>query len=406
MKSLSSLSLPRLDDVLSSNWWPIILPIGYALFRFIEYLIKRKLESRPENEKIEQYSKLAELQKKLDENNMSIRDLNRLRSELIGNEAQNAISIAKEYNKRANLLASHIDSLQSTPRNQALSNIEDLDLAQTSDDLNFISSEQAKDAQKELEYVILRARANLTKKEALLLDQAQKHWIAFRDIEIKRESARWEGASIRPLLANALFEAMTRERIASIQGGLGVAEVQNPMPPTPRNLFQVINIGTSKDHVKNLLGPPNKIIGHRWEYSYKESQFEILFHEDEGVQQAVIALRQDEIYDGYNPITDISLGQLTLADLLDIDHQIPVEYRQNLRTQEVFVHFRPGPPEAWEDYYFGALSSFSGAGNLHEVNFEWDKKNNALITDAHSIFINWIGISISSDPPGFNWFIR
>lgn len=54
MTERTSLSIPWLDLVINSNWWPVLLPLGYGLFRFGEYLLKRRLEKQPENEAIDQ----------------------------------------------------------------------------------------------------------------------------------------------------------------------------------------------------------------------------------------------------------------------------------------------------------------------------------------------------------------
>jgi hypothetical protein len=120
----------------------------------------------------------------------------------------------------------------------------------------------------------------------------------------------------------------------------------------------------------------------------------------------VIALCHGQVYAGYNPIVDIPLGKLKLADLLRIDPQATVEYRWSMRTEEIVVHLRTGPPGAWNDCYFGALSVSSGAGNLQSTFFEWDREGNRVVTDPQDVLINWTGLSSASEAPYFNWFIR
>lgn len=120
----------------------------------------------------------------------------------------------------------------------------------------------------------------------------------------------------------------------------------------------------------------------------------------------MIALCHGEIYSGYNPVLDVPLGKLTLADILDVDPQASIGHRWSMRTEELIVHVRQGPPGAWEDYYFGALSVLSGAGSLQDVSFNWERETERLTTDPKDVLINWMGVASSLEGPYFSWYIK
>jgi uncharacterized protein YecT (DUF1311 family) len=399
-----------LEAVISSKWggW-LILPLAYGVFRFCEYLLKRNVENKPEAEKIEQYSQLADLQKKLDENDMSIGDLNRLRRQVLGEEAANAVIVATQYAGVAKQLVMDAKGIEDKPMKPTEPVSEDWDRTLTQADMNSLSAEKAQEADQELTALVLDLMLRLSLEEAAWLQKAQDQWQAFRQVESEREAKAWEGGSIRPLMINAKFEAMTRERIASLQGettGPDGSELEPRRVKTPRNLLQHLERGVPKARVSELVGTPAYIHGNIWLYRYNETQVELTFDENESIAAVVVALCDGEIYEGYNLIADIPLGKLTLADILGIDPQITVKHRWSMRTEEVFVHVRIGPSGAWEDYFFGALSVFSGVGRLQKVLFEWDSEAEELITDPKEILINWVGTAGSLETPSFSWLIK
>lgn len=409
METQSSLSIPWLNEVLNSNWWPILLPLGYGIFRFGEYLLKRKVEKRPESEKIEQYSKLLDLQKRLDENNMSIADLNSLRGQILSEQAASAINVAEQYADVAKHLVADTRSAEYPLADQLAPGGNDWDEPLTQADMNALSAEKAHQADRELTALVLGLMEHLSPEDAAWLQRAQDHWYAFRRTESQREAKAWEGGSIVPLIVNAKFEAMTRERIAALLGEVAsqnCSELRTLRVATPRDLLRHLEQGVPKERVSELLGAPTYVQENRWLYRYEETRVEIAFDEGASLSDVVIALCHGQVYAGYNPIVDIPLGKLKLADLLRIDPQATVEYRWSMRTEEIVVHLRTGPPGAWNDCYFGALSVSSGAGNLQSTFFEWDREGNRVVTDPQDVLINWTGLSSASEAPYFNWFIR
>ncbi|HPK31715.1 MAG TPA: lysozyme inhibitor LprI family protein [Ottowia sp.] len=409
MAERTSLSIPWLDLAINSNWWPVLLPLGYGLFRFGEYLLKRRLEKQPENEAIDQYTKLVDLQAKLQSNGTTIDSLNKLRSEMLGQEADAAMNLANRYNAVARRLVADVERIEYRSM-QLPSNAKAERAELTQLELNALAARAAREADDELTAVVLELTQRLPGESAASLHHSQSLWLAYRAEESRRAGLVVEGGSMQPLLEHTTSEAMTRERIAALRGDLvgpeGV-ELTAQRSKTPTNLLQHIVPGVPKKRVEDFLGTPTYIHGEQWFYRYVETQVEITFADDGGLSNIVVALCEGQTYAGHNVFADKPLGQLTLADLLEADHQAKPEFFRSARTLEVFVRMRIGPAGAWTDYMFGALLVFSGAGHLHPTHFEWDDTTGSLLTDPKDILINWVSVPASwLEAPSFNWFIE
>jgi hypothetical protein len=163
-----------LETVITGKWGElIILPLGYAIFRFIEYWVKLKIERKPETEKIEQYEKLADLQKKLEENNMSISDLNLLRKQVLGEEAENAITVATQYADVAKQLVMDVEVIDQHSTHIKESSSANLDRTLTQFDMNMLSAQKAREADRELMTLLVDLMQQLPPDGAALLQKAQ-----------------------------------------------------------------------------------------------------------------------------------------------------------------------------------------------------------------------------------------
>jgi hypothetical protein len=181
-------------------------------------------------------------------------------------------------------------------------------------------------------------------------------------------------------------------------------------PKTPSNLFDLVVPDLHRDRVRGLLGSPDFVWGSTW-VDIRETQVEVRFTESDAVSAVVVALCLGKKYHGSHPAahTDRPLGELTLADVLDGYGTLDsVEFFQSMRTRELYMRDRWGPPGAWSYYACGALEVFSGAGLLAPVEFEWDSKNSRLISDPSTVIINWMSAtaSHSEDVPSFSWNIK
>lgn len=279
------------EELLSGKLGTLILiPAIYAACRFVEYLVKRKVEQKPEIERIEQYKQLADLQKKLDENNMSIEDLNHLRQQVIGNEAESAILVANQYADVAKQLVMDAKDIVQHPEKSDEVDPVDWSKVQTQADLNLWSADKANEADFELTALVLDLMQRRSSQEAEWLQKSQDHWRMFRQVEAEREAKAWEGGSIQPLMTNAKFEAITRERIASLQGeytGRDGSVLELQRTKTPPNLLQHLERDVPKARVIDLMGTPTYIRENTWLYRYEETQVEVSFNERDSIDGVV-----------------------------------------------------------------------------------------------------------------------
>lgn len=178
---------------------------------------------------------------------------------------------------------------------------------------------------------------------------------------------------------------------------------------TPRNLLDIITPGMHQENVRSLLGAPSYVSSDRWIFQFRDTQTEVVFHESQPTVSAVVlALVHGSIYRGANPSAhvDLPLGEMTFADVVE-HYPAPLEHVASMRTKEVYVRGRWGPPGAWTYYAFGALHVLSGIGMLQDVDFEWDEAKNQLMTDPKQLRPNWMAVtSFSPDVPSFNWYIK
>lgn len=186
----------------------------------------------------------------------------------------------------------------------------------------------------------------------------------------------------------------------------GLEAIQVVRRLTPVNLLESIEVGTPSEKVRERVGTPDLVLGDTWQYRFRDTQVDVMFT-TQRVCSVVIALIRGFRYRGLDaPFGDYVLGELTVQDLFDMGHK-HVVCRDSMRTSEIIVPVRMGPPGAWSECFFGALSVHSGAGALSETVFEWDYSKEELKSPAKDTVFNWIGIGGSTlDPPYFYWFIK
>lgn len=175
---------------------------------------------------------------------------------------------------------------------------------------------------------------------------------------------------------------------------------------TPTNLFDSIEVGTPSEKVRQRIGTPDLVQGNTWQYRFSDTQVEVMF-DAESVRSVVVALKHDCKYHGLDaPFGAFVLGEITVQDLVDMGHE-HIKYRDSMRTREIVVPVRVGPPGAWSECFFGALVVLSGAGALAATDFDWDLAAERLASPANATLFNWIGIGgFGGDPPYFSWFIE
>ena len=414
------LSIPFIDQLLRSNWWPVV-PLGaYALGRGLEYLVKRRVEGKAEAERIAQFASLADLQEKLNKNEVTIGDLKSLRSEIIGGRAGDAISRAESYSNTANQLIADARIVSGNAGGASRTNRK-IDprwhRVETQAEMTKLAWESADEADRELHSVLFKIGAGSPPEAAEVLMRAHEAWKAFRQSEAEREAQVWEGGSMRSMLVAANWEALTRERVAKlrqINDSSHEVKIEGDRGPAPSNLFDVIEPGVPQERVRDLLGVPsydfgvrNSELGGSWIYSFQNAQVEIFFEANAVARDVVIAVCEGSIFGGSMPghLTNIPLGNLTIADLMAADPRLTVQHRGSARTQEVYLEGRSGPPGAWTQFCYGALMT-NGAGRLMDVDFEWDYDKSQLVTNPSRVKVNWAAVMGSHEIPNFSWFIR
>lgn len=92
--------------------------------------------------------------------------------------------------------------------------------AQTQLEMNQAANAKYKKADAELNKVYKQLISILTQSEKLLLIQAEKDWVKFRDSSCKFESSQYEGGSIKPLVYSTCLEDLTRKRILEIKASI------------------------------------------------------------------------------------------------------------------------------------------------------------------------------------------
>jgi uncharacterized protein YecT (DUF1311 family) len=417
------LSIPLLDTITQSNWWWIAVGCGYGVLRLVEYISRRLMEGKPESERVDHLMRWADLQKKLDDNKMNLDDLEALRMRALGKKIEGSALVAEQYSSITNRLIADAKSIFPNRKKITYEKYEEKDIsiivhkksenAMSQMDMNIASFELFLGADRELAAVLLEISATASPEELQALRNAHEAWIDYRKAEAEREAAVWEGGSIRPLLYNSAMEAITRERLAQLRNkasepsDLVHEKIVTTRKNTPINILEHIIVGVPRDRVEQILGVPYLILGDNLYYSYQDTQIEIRFRLG-AVETVSIALCQGHTYFGTQStgITEIPLGRLTMADVLEKNHSSLVEYSLSMRTKEIFVRLRVGPPGAWVDYCFGSLVVFSGAGRLQEIEFDWDDDSGKLLTDPKKVLINYISTdSLGGGPPSFAWFI-
>jgi uncharacterized protein YecT (DUF1311 family) len=92
--------------------------------------------------------------------------------------------------------------------------------AQTQLEMNQAANAKYKKADAELNKVYKQLISILTQSEKLLLIQAEKDWVKFRDSSCNFESSQYEGGSIKPLVYSTCLEELTRKRILEIKASI------------------------------------------------------------------------------------------------------------------------------------------------------------------------------------------
>lgn len=190
--------------------------------------------------------------------------------------------------------------------------------------------------------------------------------------------------------------------IKSIRARFGRPYIEIEVARAPGNIFSAIQLGSSSDWIKQQLGHPAQVSEGWWGYNFQDALVTLEFDSQMAVQTIAVALVDEKTTFNFPAIhfDCPPLGEAVLSDAL-VEH-LDLEYVESTRHSELLVFGREGPRGAWHYITLGVLWPHF-PGRLLEVEFEWSKDNNRLITSPSNVKINWAAISRNSSPAHFRW---
>jgi len=370
-----------------------------ALFGTGKYFGRRKIEKSGESEEIKRTRELVDIQIKMREGGISIDEINGLRKIILEKSTTQAVATANYFVKRA-------EYLHDLPASNLFN--DDAELSQA--EMNEQAAARFRQAEEDLTSLLIKKMAESKHDEAIALQAAHDGWLQWRDAEAHWEAKSWEGGSIRPLLVATKLEALTRERIASLEIGEQLEQSPNNLEiqykPTPSDLAEHLEPGITSNRVRELIGAPHFISENYWFYRFLETQVEIIF-EGEVIRDITFALIEGEKYKAtLSEVNEYTLGELTFSDLLSENQNIEVHSRSSGRTHEAYTSIGVGIPGTYRMFYFGAIMPFHGS-RLHHTDFDWDIDSQSVKGFPSDAIINWFGTTSRYDEaPGASWYIR
>lgn len=173
---------------------------------------------------------------------------------------------------------------------------------------------------------------------------------------------------------------------------------------TPRNFFEHIGPGVSKEFVVASLGPPHRQCEEMWQYNFGDALAQIEFYVDGAARSVALAITNDSPKQGFKlPTLEVPLGKLTFNEFL-VCPEGHFRYRSTLRTCELLYEVKFPPSWTSNHYTFGALCVLT-PGALAESAFNTQLAESNASSAAKDVRVNWIGLSNSSEELWFDWSI-
>lgn len=180
--------------------------IGFTVLGIIlsvsVYFLKRWIESKPEIEALDKQKKLLDINKQLNEQGLTVEDLRKLESILVG-KAESIIKHTQDIEKDT-------QSLTEKDEGEFLSQAE----------LNMRADGNLKIAKAKLEQVINELSFKIDDVEREKLMQSQRAWENYSIEQSEAASISYRGGSIYPLIYLSELESLTVERAARLQAEL------------------------------------------------------------------------------------------------------------------------------------------------------------------------------------------
>lgn len=179
----------------------LLVALG-SLLSALAYLLKRRIEKKPESDTLDRHLRLLSINKELAEQQISIEELQALENALLSK------NVAREKHKEE--LQESLIPLTGAGDDDFLSQAE----------LNMRSSGNVKIGEAKMEQVLNELLLNLDAEERELLQKSQKAWEAYSKKEAEFAASSYTGGTMYPLVYLSGLEALIVDRTALLQSHL------------------------------------------------------------------------------------------------------------------------------------------------------------------------------------------
>lgn len=166
------------------------------------YLIKRKIESKPEIEQLDKHQKVLDIHKKMREQKLDIVSLNAFAQLLTvkNDSVQNHVQVL------------HSDSVAH------LTNVRGEHFTQI--EMNQLALESYSRAVDKLNAVLGVLKSKIDRDRIQFYETSQTDWEAYSEAQARAVASFYQGGSIYPLIYQSELETLVHERIAHLQSDL------------------------------------------------------------------------------------------------------------------------------------------------------------------------------------------
>jgi len=180
--------------------------VGGAVASLGGYLLKRWWEGQSTRDDIQDFERLAKLQKDMKGDNTSLQALRELKKEISDRNA-----------RRAKDEAAVIENIEGTVLELNSGEFRIEDTLRNQREMNRYAFHLADLAEKELEFLVEALEGVLDDEEAKRFQKAQRAWRLYSRRQADFSTGMFEGGSMRPLVFNSELRALTIERAAKIK---------------------------------------------------------------------------------------------------------------------------------------------------------------------------------------------
>ncbi|MGV2989602.1 lysozyme inhibitor LprI family protein [Vibrio sp. E150_011] len=166
------------------------------------YLIKRKIESKPEVEQLDKHQKVLDIHRKMSEQKLDIASLN----------AFAQLLTAKNDSVQNHVQVLHSDSVAH------LTNVRGEHLTQI--EMNQLALESYSRAVDKLNAVFGVLKSKIDSDRIQFYEKSQIDWEAYSEAQARAVASFYQGGSIYPLIYQSELETLIHERIAHLQSDL------------------------------------------------------------------------------------------------------------------------------------------------------------------------------------------